>query len=286
MNIKEGNRINAKTLTESQKTEILKINRIITEECGINEEVFNLSKKLADTICKNHENKQHYDITIAGDSKWRLTVEIFDVDKNTDIRSEERDYLGVTYFSYKLISISAYRINGKLKQNKMTEVLSHEILHAYNISMSLKDGLIRSERNRNIYVTAAREAKGGRTELNRYIGYVIYLSNNFETNAFENGLYSYLMSCDLVGVGDEEKAMVETSFYKRLVIIKNANAMINKYPEETEKIISNTYGKTLRWIQKLSKSTLKNCRRQIGRALVKFRKDYDWTHGGKNLITI
>jgi hypothetical protein len=114
----------------------------------------------------------------------------------------------------------------------------------------------------------------------------VVLSNRFEANAFENGLYSYLMSCNLQFIGEEEDAMQESIFYKRLIILKKANKAIKEFPNDAKRIAETTYGKTYEWIKKLSDSALKNCRRQIGRALIKFRNDYDWSHGGNSTITI
>ena len=285
MDLKESIRINSRILTEEQIQEIGNINTIINEELGINDEANALAKSLTSAVCENHEDDQEYDIKIAGDA-WHAVVHLTDADKDTSTKNYKRDYLGVTYFGMRTIVITAYRVGGKINPKKFTEVAAHEILHAFNISSSKKDGYIKSERNKNIYVIGATQARNGKTELDRCIGYVIYLSNKFEANAFENGLYSYLMSCDLMTPGDEEKAMTETMMYKRLMILKRANEMIEEDPVAAEKIISETYGKTLPWLRKLASSSLKNCRRQVGRALMKFRKDYDWTHGGKNLISV
>ena len=285
MNIKEATRINLKILTEEQLSEIRNINQVINEELGINDESVSLAKKLTSAVCKDTSDTHEYNVKIAG-RLWKIIVRLLNIDKNTDIRREERDYLGVTYFDARTIAITAYRIGGKIKPDKFMDVAAHEILHAFNVSSSNRDGYIRSERNKNIYIRAATEAKKGKTDLDRCIGYVIYLSNKFEANAFENGLYSYLMSCDLMTPGDEEKAMAESMIYKRLTILKRAEKLISENPEEVEKIVNNVYGKSLAWIQRLSSASLRNCRRQIGRALVKFRKDYDWTHGGKTLVSI
>ena len=279
---KESARIHSKILTESQIKEQQEIDKIITEELGINDEVSRISYYLTKEAVNNPDDKQLYRIVLNGEA-WGVVINISNVEKNSDIQSEERDYNGITFFSNRIIQITAYRVNGKIKPNKFREVVAHEILHAFNIATSKKDGFIRTERNFNIYKKAVEEIKNGVNDINKYIGYVIYLSNKFEANAFENGLYSFLMSCDLMYFGDEKKAMTESMFYKRLVILIKANKAIKDNKEEATRIIETIYGKTFKWLEKLSEKSLKNCRRQIGRAVVKFRKDYDWTHGGKIL---
>ena len=260
--------------------ETRRITNIIKEELGINNEVSKLAYIVTNAIITNDDDMQCYNVTIADDNRWKILVEVKERQKY------DKDYLGVTYFSERKILFSIYRVNGKIKPNKLMEVVSHEILHAFNISTSKKDGFIKSETNKNLYVKAATEARNGATDLNRYVGYVIYLSNRFEANAFENGLYSYLMSCNLQFIGEEEDAMQESMFYKRLIILRKANKAIKEFPNDAKRIAETTYGKTYEWIKKLSDSALKNCRRQIGRALIKFRNYYDWSHGGNSNITI
>ena len=110
--------------------------------------------------------------------------------------------------------------------------------------------------------------------------------HKFESRAFENGTYAYIMSKDLNFMGDEENVAKESAYYKRIVWLREAYDFIKENEEEATKIAMDTYNKTYNWLKRTVGYALNECRRQFGRAIVKAGKDYDWTHGGKTSISI
>ena len=213
-----------KRLTEAQAKENDKIYEIITEETGINREVSNLTKIICDEVKTNGSKIQSYSLAIAG-TKYLIRFYFEDYEKKSEVPDEKSDYAGITYFQEPIINIFGYRVRKKVHVPKLMEVVSHELLHAFNLQMSRKDGFINNKKDVDIYQKAtqnARNKKLSREETN--VAYAIYLSYNFESNAFENGLYNYLMaSGDILAIpGDEMSLLTETMYYKRFVKVKNA----------------------------------------------------------------
>ena len=276
-----------KRLTEAQAKENDKIYEIITEETGINREVSNLTRVICDKVKSNENKTQSYPVVIAG-AEYQIQFYFEDYEEKNEAPKEKLDYTGITYFQDPIINIFGYRIRKKVHVPKLMEVVSHELLHAFNLQMSKKDGFINNKKEVDIYqksVQNARNKKLSKDETN--VAYAIYLSYKFESNAFENGLYNYLMASGdvLTFPGDEMSLLTETMYYKRFTKVKNAHNFVKNNIDAAEKI-AETYGKNYTWLKKTVEFALKNTRRQIGRAIVRFKNDYDWTHGGKTSITI
>lgn len=153
--------------------------------------------------------------------------------------------------------------------------------------MSKKDGFFDNYIDRNLYITAGQQAQDKNLpKQQRYIGYAIYMWHKFESRAFENGTYSYIMSKELNFFGDELRVAKELAYYKRIMWIAEAAEFVKSDISKSTEIAKTIYGKTYNWLLKTAEYSLKECRRQFGRAVVKAREDYDWTHGGKTSITV
>ena len=287
LDIERRGKLIFKHLTEAQAKENDKICEIITEETGINMEVSNLTRIICDKVKSNENGTQSYPLTIAG-TKYQIRFYFEDYEKKSEVPEEKTDYTGITYFQVPIINIFGYRVKKRVQVPKLMEVVSHELLHAFNLQMSKKDGFINNKKEVDIYqksVQNARDKKLSKEEAD--VAYAIYLSYKFESNAFENGLYNFLMASDdvLVFPGDEMSLLTETMYYKRFTKVKNAYTFVKSNIDAAGKI-AETYGKDYDWLAKTVEFALKNTRRQIGRALAKFKKDYDWTQGGKISITV
>ena len=80
--------------------ETRRINNIIKEELGINNEVSKLAYIVTNAIITNDDDMQCYNVTIADDNRWKILVEVKERQKY------DKDYLGVTYFSERKILFS------------------------------------------------------------------------------------------------------------------------------------------------------------------------------------
>lgn len=262
---------------------------VITEELGINNEVRDLSFSLTKAILEKYDGSGRIDIhPVISGKKYRVTAIFTDYPKLSQCpEGGDGIYKGITYPDYHLIQIEGFTVRGRILKEKLSETLQHEIQHVFDLSMAKKDGFFKLQKERDVYITAARQATNqGIPDIQRYIGYAVYMWHDFESRAFENGTYSYIMSSEMKFPGDELEVAKKTSYYKRILWIREAYDFITGNPEEASKIAESVYGKTYNWLHKTVGYALKECRRQFGRAIMKARMDYDWTHGGKTLITI
>lgn len=262
--------------------EIRNINSIIKEELGINDDVQRISETVLKEVVNNKEGRQKYQFSFNG-----KTISIFlifnDYEHSSDIPIENKKIYGVSDFSNDRIIVYGYRINGRLNKPNFMEVLTHEILHFYNVSVSGSNGLLKSDRSKKIYYTSTNIIMDNNaSKEEKIIAYSIYMSYKFENNAFGNGLYSYLKSRDDVFYDKNSimNAVVESKFYRRLEILKKANEIIENNKDAAQKIAEQKYGKTYEWLKKIIDFSIKNCRRQIGRAVSKYNKDWPF---GRNI---
>ena len=263
--------------------------RVITEELGISDEVKRLSFGLTKRIIEKYDGSGTFCIyfNISG-KKYEMVAVFTDYPKLSMCPGGGcNPYKGITYFDYKTIKIEGYTVRGKILKEKLSEVIQHEIHHIFDLSMAKKDGFFKSKAKQEVYITGAKQAtNSGLPEIQRYIGYAVYMWHDFESRAFENGTYSYVMSSELNFPGEELEAAKKSSYYLRIMWIRHAYDFVVKNREEATRIAESIYGKTYNWLIRTVGYSLRECRRQFGRAVAKAGKDYDWTHGGKTLISI
>lgn len=267
------------------------IERIIKEEIGISVKVSELALDICSEIISNYNGKGRYICTLepTDDINSQYTIDVYFTEYKTikDIPENENFYKAITIPDYNLIRIFGYTVNGKIFKDKLMEVIQHEIHHVFELSKSKRNSFINGEKETNIYIIATNEANNKTISKERNdIGYMIYLSHDFETFAFENGTYAFIISQDLNVPGDGLKTAKKSVFYQRILRVKTAYNFILNNRDASEKIATTIYGKSYSWLKKTAEYVLKGARRQFGRAVVKAEKDYDWTHGGTRLINI
>ena len=275
-----------------KKAELLEeraIKKVINEELGINDEVRKMSHEITKTVIENYNGSGSYvlNFDILGE-KYEFNFTFKDYPKlSLTPDSGDALYMGVTYFDYGMVVIDGYTVKGKILEERLREVIQHEVHHIFEIQTSKKSGFLGDAVSRSLYITATKEAKNKQNStVRRGIGYAIYLSYAFETRAFENGTYAFIMSHTLNFMGDELKVAKSSGFYQRILLIRDTYDFIIKNQDEASDIAKDIYGKSYKWLKKTVTFALKECRRQFSRAVVKAGDDYDWTHGGKTSITV
>jgi hypothetical protein len=265
------------------------IKDVITEELGINDEVRKLTFDLTRIVIENYDGSGKFvtDFDAFG-KKYRIVLFLTDYPKLSMCPGGGEDpYAGITYFDYQTITINGFTAKGRILKEKLSEAIQHEIHHVFDLVMAEKDGFFDSNTKRKTYITGARQATNpGIPKIQKYIGYAVYMWHDFESRAFENGTYSYIMSSELNFPGEEFDVAKKSSYYKRITWIREAYDFVVENQEEATRIAESIYGKTYNWLVRTVGYSLKECRRQFGRAVAKAGNDYDWTHDGKTLITI
>lgn len=271
----------------NEDAEYRKLKSVIEEELGISEEVKLLANKLARKIAEEYKPGYTLKVTPFSEKCGEYTIlfDMWDFDKLSDAQKESAEYKGVTYFAKKEIVVFGFTVRGKLFLSKLYEVLQHELKHVYDLYKSGRNGFFKEGKNSRIYAIAATQATNkSLPDEQRAIGYAVYLSHDFEGQAFESGTYGYLMNQDLHFIGDEVEAVKDTMYYKRLMFVRYAYDFIWDNEGRAGEIAETIYGKSLNWLKRTVAGSLKQARRQIGRAVAKVRKDYDWTHGGSSTV--
>ena len=274
-----------RVLNESR--EYRNLRKLIQEELGISNEVKLLSNSLTKKIVEEYYPGYTIKVTPFSDKCGEYTIlfNLPDYPTKKDALGHGAGFKAVTYFSNRIIKISGFTVNGKIPVDGLSEVLQHELKHVFDLYKSGKEGFFKTTSDTDIYRIAATQAtdKSLPDEL-RSIGYAVYLSCDFENRAFESGTYAFLMNQDLSFVGDEVEAVKESMYYKRLMFVRYAYDFICGNEERAADIAENIYGKSLKWLRTKVTASLNATRRQIGRAVAKVRKDYDWTHGGDSSV--
>mgnify|MGYP007101907504 CR=1 FL=1 len=173
--------------------------------------------------------------------------------------------------------------DGKIFWERGLSTIQHELEHIFQINKIGKD-FNQKPKNESLYNLSRKLSDLNSSEDERLIAYTIYASFKFETNANENGLYSYLIEKgetfsmqELIELIEEHNLYFLVSDLKKLLTILNNNK--TKYNTLNSYMII-TYNKNLEWFIKLAKSTIKNYTRVFGRVIYKVNKDK-----GKNVDT-
>ena len=263
------------------------LKKVIEEELGISAEVKLLCHNLVEKVAE--EYSPGYNLKVVPFSKecgeYTIYFNLCDYPDRRAAENSNAEFKGITFFSKHKIEISGFTIKGKIPKDRLGEVLQHEFKHIFDLYKSGRTGFFKTTDEGEVYRTAATHAvaKNLPKEL-RSIGYAVYLSYTFESQAFESGVYAYLMKQNLSFIGDEIEAVKSTMYYRRLMFVRYAYDFVIKNKDRAEDIANTFYGKTYDWLKKTVSFALKITRRQIGRAVAKVREDYDWTHGGTTLI--
>lgn len=265
------------------------LKKVIQEELGISNEVKLLTTKLVKKIIAEYTPGYTFKVTPFSEACGEYTVflDLTDYPKKSIALDVTGGFKAITYFTLHKVNIIGFTVNGKIPVDNLTETLQHELKHIFDLYKSKREGFFNKSTEGNIYRLAASQATNKNLpEEQRAIGYAIYLSHDFEGQAFESGTYAYLMKQDLQFIGDEVKAVKNTMYYKRLMYVRYAYDFITNNEERTKIIAEAIYGKDFNWLKRTVTASLKQTRRQIGRAVAKVRKDYDWTHGGNSTVWV
>ena len=269
-----------KTLSEAAENQ--KLLSVILEELGISDKVKVLANRLVKQIVSEYEPGYTLKVTPFSEKCGEYTISFNLVDKP---RKPASGFKGITFFTRHEIRIEGYTVKGKIPADELADVLQHELKHVFDLYKSGRGGFFKDGKTQQIYIIGATQATDkSLPDEQRAIGYAIYLSHDFEGQAFESGTYAYLMKQDLAFMGDEVEAVKKTMYYERLMFVRRAYDFIWSNEEKAEEIAESIYGKNLNWLKRTVARSLKMTRRQIGRAVAKVRKDYDWTHGGNSTV--
>lgn len=178
---------------------------------------------------------------------------------------------------YNMISINFITISGHLNVNEIKQDIQHEIEHIFQqskMNQSFGNDDLYQLVHKHIYST---------NEIEWSIAIILYMSFNFEIEAFANGLYSYI-TANLYN-GNINSLFRKSDAYEKLIqvnqaiqIIKN-NIHTNEFKKNVE--IYKDFDISQNNILKIAEKTLKQMNWRFGRAYMKAQDDL-YKNGGFN----
>lgn len=259
---------------------IKRINKIITEEFGINDALDKEATRAAKSIITNINGKDFKWDDESGVYKRYHTEKVTLGEKSVKIyvtnywfkTVEERDSflksaivpLGYVYEA-NMLFIPLYSVgNESFNVDDATDTIYHEIEHFFQTSkMGHNFG------SAELYAKAKSNIKS-RNETTRAIAEIIYMSFPSEQDAMVNGMYGSLKKYSYVEVHkkimESEAAVWCKKLYKNYNLLKKADR--DTLNAELEK-----YGKTHEQFFKIAAKTIKRFEKKLARVTFKLMKD-------------
>lgn len=257
-----------------------RINKIITEEFGINDALDRAASKASLSIISNLQGKDFIwdDNSNVYKKKHIETVTI----ENNTVKihvtnywfKTEKDYLRflnetVIPFGYvyevNMIFIPLYSIGKReFNQEEAADSIYHEIEHFFQtLKMEHNFG------SEQLYVTA-RQYLQSQDKTERALADIIYISSPSEQDAMVNGMYGSLKGCSMIEIHkkirESDAAMWCKRLYEDYQLLKNTN-------EDAMLPALKQYGKTKKWFIRIAAKAIRRYEEKIARTSFKLIKD-------------
>ena len=191
-------------------------------------------------------------------------------EKNKDLLYKEPN--GMNKYG---LSITIYSVNGIIDKDSFENTIGHELLHLFQVSKTNK---IFS--NTQLYY----EENEWKSSDNKYLsmfGNILYLSNKFEQDAYNHGLYMSMLQCkwhdELMEVlkNDQIYHIVEylTECLEKIETINKEETEVNTALD----VVSN-YGYSLKKIITITKKSIERFNRLLARTYDKAERDWKKEH--------
>ena len=250
----ELNEINLKSIVREE------VNRIITEEISIADEV----KVFSDEIVNNIITHNNYDFIIDffNLGEYRVIYVPSDGEKH-----------GATNIGQKTITINTPFINGKVVEIDLIDVVYHEIEHLFQVSKMDETENGTNKSFNKIYAIAMQtyndeNASYYEKELSRYV----YCCSTLEQDAFVNSLYAQLANNNIFSKTKEVDIFKESNAYKALETIRDVRSDVYDNMYEYKEA-AKRYGKPTKWFVYLGNNAEKRLKKKIRNVILKSRNE-------------
>lgn len=185
---------------------------------------------------------------------------------------DEVEYLGANclYTNYlKWITVNIPMISGQVAYiNDVRDELQHELEHLYQGKHG-SSGILDSD---DVY-ERARNLGNHPSEKVALIARLIYLSYDYEQDAYVNGLYAYLMALEEPMPKIKWDVIQKTDAYCLLTQLRQALELLENPTDEIKTICLTYFRKAPYVLYKLGKASEFRFIRKIGKVLAKYHKD-------------
>ena len=268
------------TVKKESLNEVLRIriNKIITEELGINDALDNEATRAAKSIIKNLSGKPFREyrrengetVYIKSHTEnveiYNKKVKIYVTNYLFKTEEEKINFLnkhiipqGYVYET-NMLCVPVYTIEGKgFEMREFIDTIYHELEHFMQTNLIGHD--FGSE---ELYMIAKTNLYSS-NETERALAQIIYASSPSEQDAFINGMYGSLKNSSFLEIDDEIKKSEAYAWYKNLcksyLLIKNSD------------IKENVFKKSRAWFISIAKRGIKRYEKKLARTIYKLKKD-------------
>ena len=161
-----------------------------------------------------------------------------------------------------------FAIKGNIDSRTLEDSISHELTHNFQTQMKGND-LLTKEKDREKYQSANRNI-GNIDKGKRFIATIIYLSHNFEQDAFLNGAYSYIMAeyqngNDILSAYEDTEAYVSLHKMREYLDVMQATLKSDHVGENIKKYCIAEYGMTFEKIKNVGEKAYSRYSRKLAR---------------------
>lgn len=259
-----------------------KLDELISEELSVSDNVTRFSRRIGSRILSDFKKRpavkggQFLTIRQGGFTEPFLNRHIevlWTAYDFTDRKFVTSDYenVGMTSNNGKRITLRFILVRGKPNIMEFYQLIQHEVEHAFELCLRRKP-----YSNAGNYRIAAHLMHNCRDKMEWVVARLIYISYRFESNAYANGAYQFLMNSNDY-INGFRIAIKKTLLYKWLkhidelesdvrVFIKNGGNIddyLGCYDKMNEKLLFKLIGRSR-----------KSLARMIGRVIVKAMNDY------------
>lgn len=196
---------------------------------------------------------------------------------NNDVFEKNKDLLfrepnGINKYG---MSITIYSIKGHIEQDSFENTIAHELLHLFQVTKSKKAfGSTKLYYDENNW-------KNSDNEYLSMFGNILYLSNKFEQDAYNHGLYMTMLQSkwhdDLMNVlkNDQIYHIIE---YLTECVEKLENIQLNDIKLNTALEVIKNYNYNLKRIILIAKNSIKRFNKILARTYNKAERDWKKEH--------
>lgn len=254
-----------------------RINKMITEDYGINLELDNTVSSVAKSIILNLKGKQfikredniyvkeHTETVIINNQ----TVKVYVTNYWFKTTKEKNNFLKthIIYNGYifenKWLLISLFSIgNNGFDEEEFYDTLYHEFEHCFQTTKMGNDF-----GNTSIYAIA-KSNLFSKDKIKKSLAQIIYASTQNEQDAMINGLYGSLKNCNFADLDNKIKQSEAYIWYKNLF---SAYLLIKGIDEENLNFYLKQYNKTKKWFLTIVKKVIKSFERKLSRVVFKLK---------------
>lgn len=278
------------------------INKVLTEELGIADEVRNATDMIYNRIVKEYKNKKYKEDNLIDDGVGQkygnfivnnifgntLTVEYYIFNfkdsfyRNKYIKKNGSNYLdsfsNIKFLKNKnkplinLIIVVLESLSGKIISTEYSkDSIQHELEHIYQQSKMGKEF-----GGTDLYQQASVDLNSN-DEYHHSVGIIAYMSFQNEIEGFANGLYAFVREKMKTYPVNLNKIFQQSPAYQKLQQVYKAIDFINQHmnDEAMTEVFDNyaLYKITKTNINTIADQTVKEMVRRFGKVLIKARKD-------------